>query len=351
MILNILELFLVVIVVLFFYFTQDVKTSRVIFIPQGSSNSIITHLDKNNYEVNLLDKLMLRALGKPQSGWIDLKNTQMTQVEFLYRITTSKAALKKVTLIPGETYYFFLQNLAKTLNISTYKLFQTYSQLAYKKDGNILADTYYLPLGMNEEQLIKHLLSLTEARYKQYSEKIFGFYNKKNWYNYIIIASVIQKESASKEEMATVSSVIYNRLKKNMKLQMDGTLNYSKFSHTKITPSMIRNDISSYNTYKYKGLPSDPVCAVEFESIKAAIFPIKSDYLYFMKSIDGKKHHFSSSYTKHKQYIKKIKKQKRKIRKQKTQTVKKLKKRKPTKKLRKAKPKVSKEDKLKKLWN
>ena len=345
-------MFLAVIIVLSVYFTQEVNTSRVIFIPKGSSNSIVAHLDKNNYEVNSLDKIMLRLLGKPQSGWIDLKVTKMARIEFLYRLTTSKAALKKVTLIPGETYYFFLQNLAKTLNISTYKLFQMYALHAYKKDGNIIADTYYLPLGMNEEQLIKHLLSISEKKYKKLSEKIFGQYNQKNWYKYITIASIIQKESASKEEMALVSSVIYNRLKKNMKLQMDGTLNYSKYSHTKVTPSMIRNDESDYNTYKNRGLPSDPVCAIEFEAIKAAIFPVKSNYLYFMKSGDGTKHNFASSYKEHKQNIRKTKREKRKLRKQKTkkQVKAKVKKIKSTKKQKKVINKVSKDDKLKNLW-
>ena len=345
-------MFLAVIIVLSVYFTQEVNTSRVIFIPKGSSNAIVSHLDKNNYEVNTLDKIMLRMLGKPQSGWIDLKVTKMAKIEFLYRLTTSKAALKKVTLIPGETYYFFLQNLAKTLNISTYKLFKTYALLAYKKDGNIIADTYYLPLGMNEEQLIKHLLSISEKKYKKLSEKIFGEYNKKNWYKYITIASIIQKESASKEEMPLVSSVIYNRLKKNMKLQMDGTLNYSKYSHTKVTPSMIRNDESDYNTYKNRGLPNDPVSAIEFEAIKAAIFPVKSNYLYFMKSGDGTKHNFASSYKQHKQNIQKTKREKRKLRKQKTkkQVKAKVKKIKSTKKPKKVVNRLSKDDKLKNLW-
>ena len=295
---------------------------------------------------------MLRFLGKPQSGWIDLKTKRMAKIEFLYKLTTSKAALKKVTLIPGETYYFFLQNLAQTLNISTYKLFETYSRLAYKKDGNIIADTYHLPLGMNEEQLIIHLLSLTDQRYEAYSKKIFGLYNKKNWYNYITIASVIQKESASKAEMPKVSSVIYNRLKKNMRLQMDGTLNYGKYSHDKVTPAMIRNDISSYNTYKSKGLPDDPVSAVEFESIKAAIFPIKSNYLYFMKSSDGTKHHFSSSYKKHKEYISKVKREnrKKKIIPKKKKIVKKTTKVKEPKAAKKSSPRLNKEEKLKSLW-
>jgi UPF0755 protein len=346
------ELFLIFTIILSFYFIQEVNTSRVVFIPKGSSNSIVAHLNKKNYEVNLLDKIILRFIGKPQSGWIDLKTKRMSKIEFLYRITTSKAALKKVTLIPGETYYFFLQNLAKSLNISTYKLFKTYAELAYKKDGNIIADTYYLPFGMDEVQLIKHLLSLTEKKYEKLSTKIFGQYNRENWYKYVTIASVIQKESASKEEMAIVSSVIYNRLKKKMKLQMDGTLNYSKYSHTKITPSMIKNDKTDYNTYKNKGLPSNPVCAIEFEAIKAAIFPVKSNYLYFMKSLDGTKHDFASSYKIHRQNIKNIQRKKRNYKKKivKKEKIRKVKKVKSTKTPKIVKKIVSKGDKLKNLW-
>ena len=343
-------MFLVSVIVLAFYFTQEVNTPRVIFIPQGSSNSIITNLDKNHYEVNSLDKIMLRLIGKPQSGWIDLKTTKMAKMEFLYKITTSKAALKKVTLIPGETYYFFLQDIAKTLNISTSKLFETYSKLAYKKDGNIIADTYYLPFGMNEEQLIKHLFSITEKKYRKLSETIFGEYNKKNWYNYVTIASIIQKESASKQEMPKVSSVIYNRLKKNMKLQMDGTLNYGKYSHKKVTPSMIRNDQSSYNTYKNRGLPDHPVSAIEFESIKAAIFPVKSNYLYFMKSSDGSRHDFASTYAEHKKNIANIKKQRRNPKRKIVKKKKVVKKVESSKTIKKQRTKLSQDEKLRNLW-
>ena len=316
-----------------FYLTSEVKTQRVIHVPKGNTSYIISYLDKKNYDLNYIDSFMIKMIGYPQSGWIDLKSTHMTKIEFLYKLTTSKAALKKITLIPGETYYFFLQEVAKKLNISTMKLFNTYASYIYKKDGNIIADTYYLPMGMNETQLIKYLLKTTQDRYQSLSKKIFGIYNKKNWYRYITIASIIQKESASKKEMPKISSVIYNRIKKNMKLQMDGTLNYSKYSHTRVTPDMIKNDTSEYNTYKYKGLPDNPVCAVELDAIKAAIFPVKSNYLYFVKAKDGTKHNFSSSYKKHIQNIKILKKSKRGKTKKVTQTkISKVKKRKTIKK-------------------
>ncbi len=99
--------------------------------------------------------------------------------------------------------------------------------------------------------------------------------------------------------MPTVSSVIHNRLKKGMKLQMDGTLNYGKYSHIKITSQRIKEDNSSYNTYKNRGLPEHPICAVSLDAIKAAIFPAKTDYLYFVKNEKNGLHSFSKSYKEH----------------------------------------------------
>ena len=116
--------------------------------------------------------------------------------------------------------------------------------------------------------------------------------------SYIIIASIIQKEAANKDEMPIVSSVIYNRLKKDMKLQMDGSLNYGQYSHVKVTPQRIREDTSSYNTYLNKGLPPQPVCSVSKDAIIAAIFPKTTDYLYFVKNKNGT-HTFSQNYEKH----------------------------------------------------
>ncbi len=300
--------------------TLEVNTKRVIFIPKGSTNYIVTYLDKNNYDMNILDKITMKLLGYPQSGWIDLKTTNMTKIEFLYRLTTSKAALKKVTLIPGETYYFFLQDLAQTLNISTSKLFDVYAKKAYKLDGNIIADTYYLPIGMNEEELIEHLLEITDKKYEKLSKKIFGLYNREKWYQYVTIASIIQKESASKEEMHLISSVIHNRINKGMRLQMDGTLNYGKNSHITITPQMIQNDKTQYNTYKNKGIPDNPICAIEFEAIRSAIFPTKTNYLYFMKSTRGDSHNFSSTYKGHIANIKTVQKYNKIGKKQETNT-------------------------------
>jgi UPF0755 protein len=303
----IIEIILISIIAIFFYLDMKVQSKRVIFIPKGSTNYIIKYLDKTKYDLNTIDKIIIKIIGYPQSGWIDLKSTNMTKLDFLFKLTTSKAPLKNITLIPGETYYFFIKDVANKLKISQKKLFYFYNKYKYKKDGNILAQTYLLPVGMDEEELILYLFEYTNKQYEKYSKKIFGTYNPKNWFQYITIASIIQKESVSKQEMRLISSVIHNRLRKKMKLQMDGALNYGEFSHTKITPKMIKNDKSTYNTYKHKGIPKEPICAVEFEAIKSAIFPKKTNYLYFIKALNGKKHIFSSTYKQHIKTIKHIK--------------------------------------------
>lgn len=238
-------------------------------------------------------------MGYPQSGWINLRSTQMTHLDFLYKLTTSKAAMQTIVLIPGETYHFFLKDLAKQLRLSETKLQTEYNKYARRKDGNILAETYLLPIGMNEENVIKYLISYSDKKYKDLSQKVFGEYEESKWFSYITVASIIQKEAASIKEMPVVSSVIYNRLRKNMRLQMDGTLNYGEFSHTKVTPAMIDSDPTPYNTYKRNGLPKDPVCAVSFEAVKAAIFPAVTTYLYFVKNNQTQTHAFSADYNSH----------------------------------------------------
>ncbi len=270
----------------------------MIYIPQGSINQIITQLREKNYDVCKLDSLLLRLIGTPQSGWINIGTTRSTKADFLYKLTTAKAALQNVTLIPGETTHIFLDELAKDLNLDRKKLQKEYDLRSKHKEGALVPNTYKLPLGITEEELIRILLQNSQKQMEAFSKKLFGNYNDKKWFQYVAIASVIQKESANAQEMPLVSSVIYNRIKKGMKLQMDGTLNYGKYSHIKVTPKRIKEDISIYNTYKHSGVPKIPICNVSFDAIRAAIFPAKTDYLYFMKSKSGT-HDFSCNYSTH----------------------------------------------------
>ncbi|WP_428837503.1 endolytic transglycosylase MltG [Sulfurimonas diazotrophicus] len=288
-----------------YYLNMGLTTSKVLYIPQGSIRKIITHLEHANPQLNRLDAFLLRFVGRPQHGWIDLGSTAMTHGDFLYRITTSKAAMKPVTLVPGETTQVFFTQLAESHGLDPARLMEVFREQSPYEEGAFVPDTYQLPIGITESDAVQMLLRYAEAKQRAWSEKIFGLYNERKWYHYIIIASVIQKEAADNAEMPLVSSVIANRLAKGMKLQMDGTLNYGPYSHEKITAARIRSDKSGYNTYLHVGLPAAPVCNVGFDAIRAAIFPAKTEYLYFTKGADGK-HRFTRYYSTHLRNINRV---------------------------------------------
>lgn len=279
----IISFFLLLFIGVLYYLALPFQSQAVVFLPQGSIREIIANLSNENSKMSKIDLVALRILGKPQAGWIDIGTRPLNRGEFLHKLTTAKAALVNITLIPGETTAVFFKQLAKQLNLDESELMRAYNALASYDEGLFYPETYKIPKGINETMLVELLLKYSQNAFKQASMKIFGEYNEKKWHEWVIIASVIQKEAASIDEMALVSSVIKNRLKIGMKLQMDGTLNYGLYSHSKITPERIRNDESSYNTYKFSGLPKEAVCNVSLDAIKAAVSPAQSEYLYFMR--------------------------------------------------------------------
>lgn len=292
----------ILIISLAFYMTQPIQTTKTLLVPSGSIAHIITQLTQKGYALSPVDKYLLVLMGQPQSGWVELSATQLNRIDFLYQLTTAKAKMEEITLIPGETLEIFLATIAQTLQLDVTLLKNYYTALSKYPEAGIYADTYYIPFGITEKHLIYFLLHQSEEKYETISKKIYGTYNPKQWLNILTIASIIQKEAANEKEMPLVASVIYNRLKKEMPLQMDGTLNYGKYSHSKVTPDRIRNDESRFNTYKYKGLPPSPIGAVSFSAILAAIKPAQTNYLYFMKNAQGV-HDFTESYATHRKNI------------------------------------------------
>lgn len=122
----------------------------------------------------------------------------------------------------------------------------------------------------------------------------------KNVHDIIIMASIIEKESPDKEDMPVIAGVFYNRLDVDMPLQSDATINYITGDNN---PTPTGEDIavdSPYNTYKNKGLPPAPICNPGIEAIKAAIYPAKTDYMYFLMAQNGeRKTVFSKTYEEH----------------------------------------------------
>jgi len=294
----ILAILSVIILSLTGYLLTSVTSPKIVYIPQGSVFKSITHLQDQGVNLYKIDAIILRLLGQPQQGWIDLKEEKHTRIEFLYHLTTAKAATREITLIPGETTTVFLDQLADQLSLDSKKLHTMYKDSNEISEGMFVPDTYSIPKAIDEEQIIKYLLEQSKQKQKELSIELTGSYDKDKWLHIVTLASVIQKEAASVADMPMVSSVIKNRLAKEMRLQMDGTLNYGEFSHQKVTAARIRSDKTSYNTYKHRGLPEFPICNVSKEALVAALHPKQTDYLYFVRGKDGE-HIYSSYFSTH----------------------------------------------------
>jgi len=303
-----LNLGMVTAISLLFYLTQSISTTQTISLPQGSITNTIVHLKKEGYPLTVIDTYLLAYVitGQPKSGTLIIGKGKMQRIDFLRKLTNAKEAINIITLIPGETRTIFLENLAKEYHLDVQKLNSAYDTYATYKEAGIVPDTYHIPKHIDENKLIQILVKQSDKRYEEYSKKELKHYNKKEWLKILTKASVIQKEAANNQEMPIVASVINNRLTKEMALQMDGTLNYGKYSHIKVTPKRIREDKSGFNTYLNKGLPLYPVCSVSMDAINAVLHPKKTNYLYFMKNKLGV-HDFTKSYQEHLRNIQKAK--------------------------------------------
>jgi UPF0755 protein len=294
-----------------YYLSLPVHPPKNLQISDSSVDFIISKLQKQGIEVGGIDRLLLRQMPPPKAGWVYLGRDSMNRLEFLRTLASSRGRFKAVTLIPGETTVIFLKQLARSLEKNATRLQEAYRRMSPYPEGGILAESYNIPLDYNESRIVNYLLNLSERRYRKLAADANLSYNSKDWLRVLTVASIVQKEAADRLEMPLVASVIYNRLAKRMRLQMDGTLNYGLYSHVRVTPERIREDNSTYNTYKHRGLPEVPVCNVSAAAIEAALHPAKTDYLYFFRNARGK-HNFFTSYKAH---LKEVRKKRRELKK------------------------------------
>ena len=122
--------------------------------------------------------------------------------------------------------------------------------------------------------------------------------DKEEFYQKLIMASILEREAMVKSEKTVMASVFYNRMKKGMTLSSDATVNFVfDYAKKRIYYKDLKVD-SPYNTYKYKGLPPAPICNPAIDSVEAAYNPADTDYLFFVAKGDGS-HFFSRTYREH----------------------------------------------------
>lgn len=182
---------------------------------------------------------------------------------------------------------------------------------AIPKDGNIknrlegylFPETYEMKKGSSEQDILNRMLSEWERKSKLLPEGWQAQMEKRGMtlHGILTVASLVEREVAVDDERPLVAGVIYNRLAKKMPLQIDATIQYL-FGKQK--DRLLEKDLqveSPYNTYLNPGLPPGPIASPGLASIKAALYPEESKYLFYVTKKDGSgRHLFAETFEEHK---------------------------------------------------
>ena len=294
------------------------NASNVFHINSSNIDDVSSTLEKSGYRVSSIDKFMLQLIGIPKKGWYKVNKNEYGRFLFFANMLNRKTEhTMDIVVYAGETSKEIVSRLANDMKLDKKKLEELYKTLSQFKESDIFAKRYTIARDAKEESTMQHLFSISDSMLLEFKIKNFKNATDDSLIKVLLtIASIIQKESNSVKEMPLISSVIHNRLKKKMKLQMDATLNYGKYSRIVVTPERIKNDTSPYNTYKHKGLPPTPLGSVTIDALNSAMHPASTDYLFFMLKPDGS-HIFAATYKEHLKNIKAFRVYQKKQKKQK----------------------------------
>ena len=282
------------------------KNGQYIEIPKGTSPSaIITKLAAEGviqHEWPL--KLYLKLTGKGASlkaGEYDFPSP-ISPIAVIAKLQQGQRRLNRITIIEGWTRWdiaramaqvpeFKLENDAQALELmNNVSLIRDLDPEAKNLEGYLFPDTYEFSPEMTPADLIATMVSRFRSVWKpDWTDRArsLGFTPRQ----IVTTASIIETEAKLADERPIVASVIYNRLKKDIPLAVDSSVIYASKLEGKwrYDGKVYLSDIqrrSPYNTRLYAGLPPGPVASPGESSLKAALNPSTSDYLYYVRNPD-----------------------------------------------------------------
>ena len=250
---------------------------------------------------------LLNANKKLKSGYYEIK-PDSSVLNFINQISNGESLKTKVTLIEGKTIGYYFEQLNNNPSITPNESLESVmNSIGVKKpyDGWFYPETYIFNYGESIENVLKKSHETMKFKLMELWEDRDKSVPLDSPYQAIILASLIEKETALDFEKPMISSVFIGRLNSNMRLQTDPTVIYALGDQYK--PPLTRSDLQfdhPYNTYRNKGLPPGAISSVGYQSLFAALHPAKGNDLYFVSKKDGS-HAFAKTYDEHKENIKK----------------------------------------------
>jgi UPF0755 protein len=171
-------------------------------------------------------------------------------------------------------------------------------------EGYLFPSTYRITRRTTAEQLARLMVDQFRNEWRTLAADLPS---APNVHDMVTLASLVEKETAVPKERREVASVYSNRLRIGMKLDCDPTTIYAALLEDRYRGKLHRSDLASlnsYNTYRHAGLPPGPIANPGIESLRAALAPAKTEFLYFVAKPGGSgSHTFSADFAAHEKAV------------------------------------------------
>lgn len=260
--------------------------------------------------------LRLQAIKKIKTGEYELA-TGATMPDIIALFVSGKSKQYSITFPEGRNFKEMLRDIEKNPNlehtlgdISNDALMAKIGATEKHPEGLFFPDTYFFEKHTTDVALLKRAYDKMQTVLQQEWLKKAEHLPFNSPYQALIMASIVEKETAQKTERTQISGVFNRRLTKGMMLQTDPTVIYGMGD--RYQGNIRAQDLHTatpYNTYKIKGLPPTPIAMPGREAIYAALHPDQSNNsLYFVSRGDGT-HVFSATLSEHNQAVNKFQRQ------------------------------------------
>ncbi len=178
----------------------------------------------------------------------------------------------------------YLEKLVEKYSVLSEEIFE--DGIKFALEGYLFPARYdFLEKEPSIETIIEAMLDRTEKVFSKYEPDLVD--TPYTIHEIITLASIIEREAKTSEDRYKISGVLYNRLNRNMMLQVDPTVAYALGEHRYMTTFNDLEVDSPYNTYRYAGIPIGPIANPGEDAIRAAILPDDIEYLFFYARFNG----------------------------------------------------------------
>ncbi len=278
------------------------STPQLLYIPPGSS---LNSVSRSAHQLGIVEapwqfKYAARWIGAEHAlhaGEYKL-GPDISIIEAAKQISEGKRYLRRLVVPEGLS-------VKETVSVLENSFGLNMTDFMMPEEGSLLPNTYFYERGDTGNQLIQRMQRALQEVLDRYWKARASDLPVNSKEEALILASIVEKETALATERPLVASVFINRLKRGMRLQSDPTIIYGITGGTDLGRPIKLSEISAltpYNTYKIKGLPPTPIANPGEASIKAVLQPAESNYLYFVADGTGG-HAFAETLKAHNQNV------------------------------------------------